>query len=221
MLKVLFLILVLMSFITFAQNEEKPNQNEPPKAFKVDELGNLPNGHMKALIDSFFSNLMNDSTALGYIITYGSEREGARRERFLRNYMTMRNFDQSKIKLVNGGITKDINTELWIVPAKAESPKLTPALRKFDEFGLVRNNEIKVRYEKFLNKLIAENRSQGYIMNYGTNKAIAARERQLRNSSNWRCGYDCSRITYVKGGSARRLKTVFWLVPEGAEPPTP
>jgi hypothetical protein len=210
-----------MCSIAFAQNEEKPNQNEPPKAFKVEEFGNSTNGYMKALIDSFFSDLMDDSTAQGYIITYGSERETTRREIFLRNYMMMRNFDVSKIKLINGGITKDINTELWIVPAKAELPKLNPVLRKFDELGQMSNSEIKVRFEKFLRKLITQNTSQGYIINYGTNRTITMREKQLRSNINWRCDYDCPRITFVRGGSARRLKTVFWIVPEGAEPPTP
>lgn len=209
MLRVLFLFLTVMCSIVFAQNKEKPNQNETPQAFKVEEFGNSTNGYMKALIDSFFGSLMNDSAAQGYIITYGSEREATRRERFLSNYMIMRDFDQSRIKLVNGGITKDIKTELWIVPAKAESPKLIPALQKFDEFGLIKNNEIKVRYENFLKKLTSENTLQGYIVNYGTFKAVVVRESQLKNNINRRCDYDCPRIT------------LFWIVPEGAEPLTP
>jgi hypothetical protein len=176
---------------------------------------------MKALIDSFYIDLENDSTVRGYIIIYGSERAASHRELFLRNYLTMRNFDKSKIKLINGGITKEIKTELWIAPENAEPPKLIPALRKFDEFGLISNAEIKVRSERFLEKVIAENSSQGYIITYGTNRAIAARERQLRNSSSWRCDYDCARITFIKGGNSKRLKTIFWIVPEGVEPPKP
>lgn len=32
---------------------------------------------------------------------------------------------------------------------------------------------------------------------------------------------DPSRITFVDGGSAKSVRTVMWIVPEGAKPPTP
>jgi hypothetical protein len=221
MLKVLFLLLFLMNFAAFAQTQEKPKQDNLHKAYKSAEFGRITNGHIEALFDGFLAELANDKTAQGYIINYGSNREVVRRERHIRNQINFREIDAQRITFIQGGILNEIKTEFWIVSENAEPPKLIPALQKFDEFGLIHNGEIKIRSEKFLQKLIAENSSQGYIITYGTNRAIAARERQLRNSSSWRCGYDCARITFVKGGDSKQLKTIFWLVPEGAEPPKP
>ena len=74
--------------------------------------------------------------------------------------------------------------------------------------------------EEFDNELRKEPTATGYIINYGRASDVARREKQIRNSINFR-RYDAIRIIIVNGGKARVLKTVFWIVPEGAEPPTP
>ena len=61
---------------------------------------------------------------------------------------------------------------------------------------------------------------QGYIINYGTDKEITKRENQIRESIDFR-KYDSYRLTFVRGGNNGKLKTVFWIVPAGTEPPTP
>ena len=63
--------------------------------------------------------------------------------------------------------------------------------------------------------------AQGYIINYGTEKQIAAREKQIRNAITF-LRLDASRVTLVRGGeSGGDVRTVLWVVPAGATPPTP
>ncbi len=89
----------------------------------------------------------------------------------------------------------------------------------FAELGKANNAEVKKKFDGFYKK-IKDSDSQGYIVNYGVAKEIANREKQLRNSINFRDD-DAPRLTFVRGGNIGRLKTVFWIVPPGAKPPTP
>ncbi len=211
MFRVLFLILVLMSSITFAQT-----QDNKPQASNFDEFGKINNGEIKARIDSFFIELMNNLTAQGYIINYGLDRDIARRKRFLQNYVTMRNFDTSKITFVKGGILKEIKTELWIAPVGAEMPKAT----KFEEFGSVSNGELRYLTDKFFLELVNNSTVRGYIINYGKTKFVTSREKILRGRINLR-NFDPSRITFIRGGNKKDFTTELWIVPQGAEPPIP
>ena len=90
----------------------------------------------------------------------------------------------------------------------------------FAEVGKASNAEVKKQFDDFYKKLKNDNDSQGYIINYGTAKEIAKREKQIRDSIN--CfDDDLPRLTLVRGGNKEKLKSVFWIVPNGAEPPTP
>lgn len=215
MWRILFLILVFMSSVVLAQT-----QDNKPQASNFDEFGEASNGDIKARLDSFFVELMNNPPAQGYVITYGPNRKVIGRERFLRNYIAMRRFDSQRITFVTGGFSKEIKTEFWNVPAGAESPKLVPAAKVFAEIGVATNQKIKKLMEEFDNALRKEPMATGYIINYGNASDIAKRERQIRNSINFR-RYDAVRIVIVNGGKSKALKTVFWIVPQGAEPPIP
>lgn len=217
----LFLALVVMNLVVSAQTKVESEQKEPSQASRFDEFGNIPNGHIKALIDGFFIELMNNSVARGYIINYGSDRDVSRREQFLKDYLMMRNFDASKITFVKGGVMKEIRTELWVVPQNAKPPKPIPTAKIFAEIGIATNQKIKKLMEEFSNSLQNEPTATGYIINYGKASDIRKRENQIRKSWNWRCGYDGCRIVIVNGGQSKQLKTVFWLVSQGAEPPVP
>ncbi len=54
----------------------------------------------------------------------------------------------------------------------------------------------------------------------GTAKEIAKCERKIRNLINFRDD-DGHRLTFVQGGNSDKTKTVFCIVPGGAEPPKP
>lgn len=90
---------------------------------------------------------------------------------------------------------------------------------KFFEFEKISRKLLKEKFEEFHKKLKEDSISQGYIITYGTTKEIAKREKQIRNLINFR-DLDSSRFTFVQGGNNGKLKTVFWIVPNGAEPPT-
>jgi len=98
-----------------------------------------------------------------------------------------------------------------------ESP---PEAIRLEEFGKATNGYVKMLFDSFMVKLQADPNAQGYILNYGTDKQILMREKQIRNAIAFR-KFDRSRITIVRGGNIGALKTQFWLVPAGAENPTP
>ncbi|HEY8561302.1 MAG TPA: hypothetical protein VIL74_13075 [Pyrinomonadaceae bacterium] len=95
--------------------------------------------------------------------------------------------------------------------------------RLIDEFGTLPNDEVRARIDAFFVALGNEPNAQGYIINYGTDREIARREALIRNHINFR-KYDASRITFVRGGAnpnGAGVHTRLWLVPPGAQPPTP
>jgi putative aminopeptidase FrvX len=62
---------------------------------------------------------------------------------------------------------------------------------------------------------------QIYVINYGSDREIARRERHIRNSMPKLRVFDCSRRTLVRGGLGQGPNTVIWKVPPGAEYPAP
>ena len=95
--------------------------------------------------------------------------------------------------------------------------------RLIDEFGKLPNDEVRARIDAFFVALGNEPNAQGYIINYGTDKEISAREALIRNHINFR-KYDASRVTFVRGGAnpnGAGVWTKLWLVPPGATPPQP
>jgi hypothetical protein len=92
-----------------------------------------------------------------------------------------------------------------------------------DRFGKLPRDEVKARMDALFVALGNEPNAQGYIINYGTDKEIAAREKIFRDAIAFR-KYDVSRITFIRGGAnpnGEGIWTIVWIVPPGAEPPTP
>lgn len=91
-----------------------------------------------------------------------------------------------------------------------------------DEFERLANAAVRPR----LNNLIAELKrypnNQGYIILYGTEKEIAARERLILRSVNFR-RFPTERITMVRAGlhESGRAYTRLFRIPPGAENPVP
>jgi len=95
--------------------------------------------------------------------------------------------------------------------------------RLIDEFGKLPDDEVKARIDALYTALGNEPNAQGYIINYGTDKEIAARERQIQKAIAFR-KYDPSRVTIVRGGAnpnGAGVWTKVWIVPPGADNPTP
>ncbi len=86
-----------------------------------------------------------------------------------------------------------------------------------DEFESLPNNEVRARIDNLFIRLQNEPNSTGYVVNYGTARQVAARERLIRNHIRLR-GYDASRIVFVNGGVESGIRTRLWIVPQGADP---
>lgn len=90
-----------------------------------------------------------------------------------------------------------------------------------DTFGKLTNDEVKARVQNFYTQLANDPTAQGYIINYGTPKEIAARRKQITNAITF-LKLDPSRVTFVDGGDkGTGIETHFWMVPPGANPPQP
>lgn len=94
--------------------------------------------------------------------------------------------------------------------------------RLFDEFGKLPDDEVKARIQNLYVELGNNPNSQGYIINYGTDKEITNRERQIRKAIDF-LKLDASRVTLVRGGASPNggVWTKVWIVPPGADNPQP
>jgi hypothetical protein len=91
-----------------------------------------------------------------------------------------------------------------------------------DEFGKLSNDDIRSRLDTFFADLSNNPGHQGYIINYGTDREIAAREKLIQNHIAFR-NFDRSRITLVKGGASAdgEPRTKLYRIPPGADNPAP
>lgn len=96
--------------------------------------------------------------------------------------------------------------------------KDVPKAYIFTELGKANNAEVKKKFEEFYKKL-KDSVWQGYIINYGTTKEIVNREKQLMNTISFHINH-VVRLTVLRSKNIGKLKTVFWIVPVGADPPS-
>ncbi|NOT46291.1 MAG: hypothetical protein HOP17_00880, partial [Acidobacteria bacterium] len=91
-----------------------------------------------------------------------------------------------------------------------------------DEFGRMAKAAIEKRISRFWAELANNPNSQGYIINYSSDKEIATRERLLVKTINFR-NFDRSRITLVRGGThpTGKVFTKLYRIPPGADNPRP
>jgi hypothetical protein len=97
--------------------------------------------------------------------------------------------------------------------------------RKFDEYNNIAFNDEKARLDNFAIELQNNPGANGLIIAYGGRKARAneAQSRADRAKDylvNTR-GIDAGRVSTVDGGYKEDLTVELWIVPTGAQPPTP
>jgi hypothetical protein len=118
---------------------------------------------------------------------------------------------------------------IWVLTSSAvfaQTEDNTPAdprpeASKLYEFGKATDGYVKMLFTDFSAKLNADPTAQGYIGNYGTEREIKIRERQIQKAIFFR-KMDATRITIVNGGNILgKQKTIVWIVPAGVEPPIP
>lgn len=97
--------------------------------------------------------------------------------------------------------------------------RATPVL--VDEYGKLQADDVRARLDAFFLTLQNNPTNQGYVINYGTDREIAAAERLINNHIAFR-RFDRSRITLVRGGNTGEgAKTKLYRIPVGAENPAP
>lgn len=222
MLRVIFLILIVMISFVFAQTE---NKTQP---IKFDEFGEIQETEWKEKLDQFHEASIKIADFQSYIIIYtkiGQERKStvSLAKKYLDFLVRGRTIDPPRIVVTYGGYRINQTTELWLIPPKAEPPSPTPDEKfKAELFGEVldlTSDELKAKYESFQETLF-QDWVTGYIISYGTNEQVEEQQRLIRQFRTL-CRYDSTRITFVNGGDNGKPKTVFWLIPSGAESPMP
>lgn len=115
-----------------------------------------------------------------------------------------------------GGVPADCNCPTSASETGPVTPD--PKAEQTDEFDALSNDDIRGRLDNFFITLQNNPTDRGYIINYGTARQIAARERLIQNHIRFR-RFDASRITMVRGEGD--IKTKLYRVPSGAEDPMP
>ena len=96
----------------------------------------------------------------------------------------------------------------------------SPQPEQVDNFGAIKNDQLRSRLDDYFARLQSNPSAQGYIINYGPARDVAKRETLMRNHIAFR-GQDPSRFTFVRGSEEPEVRTTLFLVPAGATPPTP
>lgn len=81
-------------------------------------------------------------------------------------------------------------------------------------------DEIKARVDAFFTALNNDPTARGVIINYGSDREVARREADIRKAIAFR-NFPIDRVEFVRGSSVPGIRTEFYLVPAGAEPPVP
>lgn len=96
--------------------------------------------------------------------------------------------------------------------------------RLMDEFGRIANGDLRGRLDNLLAVLSQHPNVQGFAFVYGGRNAhgkdIEARKRLFANHFRFR-DFDTKRITLVNAGFREDVSTELWLVPPGADNPSP
>lgn len=89
-----------------------------------------------------------------------------------------------------------------------------------DEFGALKPDDLRARIDAFIVALQNNPGNQGYIINYGSAREVAARENLIKNHLNFR-KFPVSQVTMVRGGTTGPINSRLYRVPTGAENPKP
>jgi hypothetical protein len=97
-----------------------------------------------------------------------------------------------------------------------------PTAIPVDEYGTLKDDDVKARIDNFYIQLNNQPAARGYVIIYGTPAQIRRQRAQIMRAIN-RPGtsYDASRITFVDGPDTGTPMVKLWIVPPGADNPQP
>lgn len=112
-----------------------------------------------------------------------------------------------------------------VASSSTSSVMKKPEARKLDEFGALTPKQEGDRLDNFTIELQMDPPSQGYIIAYGGRASRAGDAQKaaarLKDYLVKKRGLDAGRIVTVDGGYRQRPAFELWLVPSGAQLPTP
>jgi hypothetical protein len=118
-----------------------------------------------------------------------------------------------------GGLDPNCNCQRSASESGPVAPN--PQAELVDQFGALPNDDIRGRLDAFFQVLSNNPNDQGYIINYGTDREVAAREKLITNHITFR-KFDRARITLVRGGDkGTGAETKLYRIPPGATNPNP
>lgn len=87
-----------------------------------------------------------------------------------------------------------------------------------DQFGVVSSGDMRARFDVLLAELSRNTDSTGIVYSHGTSEQIAGRTRFFTSQMIFR-GFDPTRIEFRRGRNLGVVRSDFWIIPAGAEPP--
>lgn len=135
----IFLSIVLALFVSYSLFSQE--------AQKVDELPNSSCADITIRSSHFFDEIKKREDSKGYIIVYNGKLlkplynkenksiqphfdEAKAEINNIKSRINFFKFDAKKLVFVEGGLRENFTIEFWIVPNNANSPNLTPTLKK-------------------------------------------------------------------------------------------
>lgn len=224
-----FILLIFLLNTTFvAQNKKNTQTKQTPTPEKIDDIGNTTNGHIEAVLDSYFQNLPITSENKLLLITYGTNRRIAARFRIIKNLIERRNLKDLNIDLIKGGFANEANTEVWLVPKGTESPKIKETAYKISDFSSFKNKIWKREFDKSLTKQRESGcREVIYVIAYVKSDEVFNRigknflDYLVKNRNGCDGVAGPKSFALVKGGISKEQLTTIWMIPENAETPIP
>lgn len=210
--------ILLATLLAFASPGHAQDEKQT-KAFLVASFGLLPNGDFKGQAEVYMSETRRYPESRALIVLYGPSRQIAARRQLIKDHFSFRRFPMAQLETKIGGNVSEFRTEFWVIPSGAAPPEIKPEAWIHGEFGRVYRTQGMMQLSAFFKELSKLGTAQAYIINYGTPQQIKIREKWILDSFSFR-GVDRPRITVVNGGPGP-VRTVMWLVPHGAENPTP
>lgn len=186
-----------------------------------DAYGRFNEETVRSKLDNFSFEISQEPGSHGLVMLYGSADVLASRKTLVANHIRFRRQDPSRFIFQLGGMLLRPRTDLWVVPSGAEGPNLDRTAWIGMEIKKATNSRVKRLIKDFFSLSRIDRDVNFYIINYGSDSQIAKRERFIANNIGRLPEFPEPRITFVRGGNVRKSSTVMWIVPSGAENPTP
>ena len=115
-----------------------------------------------------------------------------------------------------GGTKEGCNCQTDASETAPVAPR--PTAVPVDEYGPLKDDDVKARIDNFYIQLNNQPNAKGYIIIYGTPAQIKKQKAQIMKAITFR-KYDPTRVTFVDGPNNGEQKVKLWLVPQGADNP--